>query len=93
MKKIKLASLMLFLLGVVFFIYGWLQLSEFSADSSVYQYLYMKRIARQYVFLISGGIMIFIGWIIDSFADKVDKETSFLNDRILELERKIEDFK
>lgn len=93
MKKIKSASLIMFLLGIAFCIYGWLQLSEFGADSSVYEYLYMKRIARQYVFLISGGIMIFIGWMIDKFADKVDEETNLLNDRIQELERKIEDFK
>lgn len=93
MKKIKSASLIMFLLGITFCIYGWLQLSEFGADSSVYEYLYMKRIAKQYVFLICGGIMIFIGWIIDSFAEKVDEETSLLNDKILELEKRIEDFK
>lgn len=93
MRKIKSINLVLFLLGIGFCIYGWLQLGEFGADSSVYEYLYMKRVAKQYVFLILGVIMIFIGFIIDKFAEKVDEEINFLNDKIIELKKQIEDMK
>lgn len=64
----------------------------FSADSSVYQYVYMKRIAKSYAFIFFGGSLILFSWIIDKFVDKVNEETKFLYDKISDLERKVDDF-
>lgn len=91
MRKIKSLSLTIFLLGIAFCIYGWLQLSEFSAHSSVYKYMYMKRIAKQYVFLVTGGAMILIGWTIDKLSSQVSEEFNVLYNKVLELEKKLEE--
>lgn len=86
MKKIKILCLIMFFLGILFCIYGWLQSLGFSVNSDAH----MKRTARHYVFLFGGGGLMFISWTIDKFVDKANEEIISLYDKISQLERKLD---
>ncbi|MFD3157325.1 hypothetical protein ACFIJ5_10760 [Haloimpatiens sp. FM7330] len=65
MKKLKILSLILILVGIILFIYGWIQGMPFSAESGVYEQIYTIRMIRKYVFLSFGCIIMLISYIID----------------------------
>lgn len=89
MKKTESACAIMFLIGIVFLIYGWFQQADFSAHSSIYKEIFIKRTAKTYAFTISGVMLIFISYVIDSWITRLRKEKVSLLKRIDELEMKV----
>ncbi|WP_432400430.1 hypothetical protein [Wukongibacter sp. M2B1] len=74
MRKVKSTCVIMFFIGIVFCIYGWFQ-------------QVLEKPAKTYAFFVSGVILIYIAYVIDSFINEFKEEQKRFIDRIDELER------
>ena len=89
MKKLNAHCLVMFVVGVIFMIYGWTQSMEFGADSSVYNQVLLRRTVKEYVFKFSGGILIYLSYVLDLLVNKFRQENDMLAEKIAELKEKL----
>lgn len=85
-NKIKKYPIIMLAMGVIFVIYGWTQSMDVMVRSSIAREVFVRRTVKCYVFIVSGGLLIFLSYILDILVQTVIKENEKLTDKIAELE-------
>ena len=74
MRKIKMISRILLLIGFVLFFCGWMfQVFSFGVSSDSYNEVYTLSLIRKYTFLILGGLMLLISYITKIIGEEMEK--------------------
>lgn len=93
MGKIKSFSILVLLIGAVFFIIGLWFLLEMTYYDGVQSFNIMKLISQGIAFSIGGGSLIFIGFILKSIINKTVEELQDLKNEIHSLRKEVENLK
>ncbi|WP_170006441.1 hypothetical protein [Bacillus fonticola] len=83
MGKLEVVSLSMFIIGILFLIFGWTQSWSFGADSSEFDEIFIARTVKTYVFIINGIILMLLGLIfevIDRHFKSLESKISNLSD-------------
>jgi hypothetical protein len=94
MRDIKKYIAAYVIIGVVFCIYGWIQnVWGGSIETGSVEVYCMKKSIINIIFVVCGGMLIFIGCTLEKVSDQIQKQNSYLSNKIVELEKKIKNLK
>lgn len=93
MRELGKTIVILIILGLVLFIYGWTQSFAFSADSNVYYEILTKRTIKSYVFMCTGATLIIISIVLNKIVEVINNEIISLTNKCNDLEKCIDKLK